>query len=269
MSRIWRIRNIKGDYSSILDDGQDRWLVVIEQMATGDEFVLRDSQDIRRIGTFLGKLHVESLHKAIRFGHGTTWSLFGGNVTEESGDYDENESCFRSALEYFEQGGCSEIELRKIRELYTERRSRVCSVWATLPQASIQGDLCPYNMTRGTDDEIGGVFDLNIAGDEVLIGELSALLAYYARYAPTGVSPTEAMRIFFQAYLEQRSLQSDEYKVMKTLLQFLIPFRFDRVAELKRKIETEGTPAAHRLAQETITLLEQNYIDLLNISIPY
>lgn len=254
-----RLRSREGRYSATLNDGQHRWLTTVERFAPGAEFVCHDVQDIGRIGELAGRLHAASLRSGIRFGHGTSWSLFGSRVTEELGDYDENADSFEEAESALAQGDCPERLRVRVRTLYETLRAETEAVWPSLPQAAVQGDLCPYNLTRGADGEIAGVFDLNIAGDEVLVGELAALMAYYAAYRPDGVSADGAMIAFYRAYAAVRPLIREERQVLESLLRFVAPFRFDRVARGSSGIQASGTEEAVRFAEETIVLLERNY----------
>ncbi len=254
-----RLRSREGRYSAALNDGQHRWLTTIERFAPGSEFVCRDAQDIGRIGELAGRLHTASLRNGLRFGHGTSWSLFGSRATEELGDYDENADSFEEAENALAQSGCPDALRIRVRNLYRSLRAEVEAVWPSLPRAAVQGDLCPYNLTRSADGEIAGLFDLNIAGDEVLVGELAALMAYYAAYRPDGVSADDAMAAFYRAYSAVRPLRSEERQVLEPLLRFVAPFRFDRVAQGRRRIQEDGTQAAVRFAEETIAMLEREY----------
>ncbi|WP_179218671.1 phosphotransferase enzyme family protein [Saccharibacillus sp. O23] len=254
-----RIRGRDGRYFAFLRDGRRRWLTTAERFAPGTEFVCRDARDIARIGELAGRLHTASLRSGIRFGHGTSWSLFGSRATQELGDYDENADSFDAAERALAQGGCPEALRVLVRTSYETLRAEAEEAWPTLPQAAVQGDLCPYNLTRGANGEIAGVFDLNIAGDEVLVGELAALMAYYAAYRPDGIVADGAMIAFYRAYSAVRPLNPEERQVLETLLRIVAPFRFDRVARGRSGIQANGTEAAVRFAEETIELLERNY----------
>lgn len=254
-----RLRSREGRYSAILNDGQHRWLTTAERFAPGSEFVCRDAQDIGRIGELAGRLHAASLRNGLRFGHGTSWSLFGSRATEELGDYDENADSFEEAENALTQSGCPDALRVRVRTLYKSLRAELETLWPSLPHAAVQGDLCPYNLTRGENGEIAGLFDLNIAGDEVLVGELAALMAYYAAYRPDGVSADDAMAAFYRAYSAVRPLRPEERQALEPLLRIAAPFRFDRVAGGRRAIQEGGTQAAVRFAQETIAMLEREY----------
>ncbi len=263
---VRRLRSCSGQYSAVLDNGQRRWLTTLEQYAAGDEFTCRDLNDVHLIGMLLGQLHRVSLETEIFFGHGTSWSLFGGNATEELGDYDENEKSFTAMIGALKRAECPAELLERIKKLYHARRAEVQNIWMELPAAAVQGDLCPYNMTRGKRGEIAGLFDLNLAGDEVLVGELCALLAYYASYPPPDSPSDKVMHELFQAYVSERPLKKEELSVVEPLMRLLPPFRFDRVARLNREIEVGGKTAVIRAAEETIALLEQSYSSILQLS---
>ncbi|GEM_PF-1319000 len=254
-----RIRSREGRYWARLSDGRQDWLTTVERFAPGTEFVCRSARDIGRIGELAGRLHAASLRSGIRFGHGTSWSLFGSRATEELGDYDENAESFEAAANALAQGGCPEKLQSRVRTLYKSLRAETEAVWHSLPLAAVQGDLCPYNLTRDEDGRIAGLFDLNIAGDEVLVGELAALMAYYAAYRPDGISPDEAMEAFYRAYSAVRPLEAEERQVLGPLLRIVAPFRFDRVARASRRIRENGAEAAVHFAQETVALLEREY----------
>ncbi|MDO3411084.1 hypothetical protein QWJ34_15065 [Saccharibacillus sp. CPCC 101409] len=133
-------------------------------------------------------------------------------------------------------------------------------------------------MTVGEDGRIAGVFDVNIAGDEVLVGELCALLVYYAlMYPPAGMDADAIMEGLLSAYTAVRPLSEDERGAIAPLLQILPPFRFERVRELRRliaagvedpngaesqaerKARTNGREEVDVFARDTILRLERIY----------
>ncbi|MDO3411083.1 hypothetical protein QWJ34_15060 [Saccharibacillus sp. CPCC 101409] len=141
-----RRRSRAGRYFAVLEEGGSRWLTTLEDFAPGGEFVCREIGDIRRIGRLLGRMHAESERAGILFGHGTSWSLFGGNASEELGPYDENEKGFDEIAGLLRFAGCDGGLLERIGQLYTSKRTALRELWKSLPQAAVQGDFCPYNI---------------------------------------------------------------------------------------------------------------------------
>jgi len=146
-----------------------------------------------------------------------------------------------------------------MKELYLEKREEAQRVWHTLPCGAIQGDFCHYNMVVDASCKISGIFDFNIAGDEVFVNELCALGIYFAYHVNHDESPTYIYETLISAYVAERPLVSNEIDIMNTLFNIIRPFRFDRVDNMIELIEAGKRVEAEGALKETIALLECDY----------
>ncbi|WP_107837923.1 phosphotransferase enzyme family protein [Metasolibacillus meyeri] len=204
---------------------------------------------IEEIGKALGKMHRFSLEHHMTLNHATSWSMFGGNLSDAIGDYDENELSFRDFATAFAQ----EPQMEEIHSLYMRYRGQLEDMWGELPTAATQGDFCYYNMLFD-EQYISGIFDFNLAGDEVLINECVAVgiyLCWHVDYQETHSSIQRFQR-FMQAYEEQRALNSLEKNAIPALFAIIRAFRYDRVEDGIKDVITK-----ENFLEETLSILQE------------
>lgn len=199
----------------------------LEKAVEGIEIESLTDNHIVSVAEALGKMHKFSLETNYRMGRGTTWSLFGGNQTENLGDYDENELCYLEFIEEFKESSF----IDEIKESYLKLRLFLQMNWLTLPKVATQGDFCYYNMVFEK-DEISGIFDFNLAGDEVAINECLGVAVYHSWHAPYSgdLSEEERFDLFCNAYQKIRPWSKSEKQVSKELKKIIRAFRHDRIA---------------------------------------
>ncbi|MFC4356279.1 phosphotransferase enzyme family protein [Chryseomicrobium palamuruense] len=198
----------------------------LERKLIGEEIEEVSDTHLTEIATALGTMHRFSLKNQLQLNRGTTWSLFGGNASEELGDYDENEVSFWECRDAF-----SEHPLfREVEAAYHHIRQDLQNIWSELPLAATQGDFCYYNMVF-ENDKLTGLFDFNLAGDEVLINECLAVAVYHSWHAPyQGIlSPEERFTLFCDAYQRIRPWTEKESSVVPQLKALIRAFRYDRI----------------------------------------
>lgn len=205
---------------------RDHVIYTLERKLIGEEIEEVSDTHLTELATALGTMHRFSLENQLRLHRGTTWSLFGGNASDELGDYDENEVSFWECRDAF-----SEHPLfPKVEAAYHHIRQDLQKVWSELPIAATQGDFCYYNMVF-ENDKLNGLFDFNLAGDEVLINECLAVAVYHSWHAPyQGTrSPEERFTLFCDAYRRIRPWTEKESSVVPQLTALIRAFRYDRI----------------------------------------
>ncbi|MBB4825092.1 Ser/Thr protein kinase RdoA (MazF antagonist) [Sporosarcina luteola] len=233
----------------------DGLLFILERKGKGAEVEGINLRQIEEIACLMGKEHALSLSRELRLGRGTSWGMFGGNATEELGDYDENELCFQDLMRTLEENGSFLEELELIRRLYESRREALEQVWGDLPIGATQGDLAPYNMLFDG-NRISAVYDYNIAGDERLVNG-SVASAIYLAWHYDGFkgeeSAEERYEAFLAAYTRERPFTELELQVIPDLFAVIRPFRYDRV---ENGIEQIKQGEGKQFIEETISLLQ-------------
>lgn len=229
-------------YLKIGDSGytvtEQNIVYTLEHMVSGTAINCLTNIHIEEIGTALGKMHRFSLEHSILLNQATSWAMFGGNVSDALGDYDENELSFRDFATAFAQ----EPHMQDIASLYTGYRKQLEDVWRELPIAATQGDFCYYNMLFDEQQQISGIFDFNLAGDEVLLNECVAVgvyLCWHVDYQGE-LSSTQRFQQFMQAYEKQRTLNVLEKKMFPALFAIIRAFRYDRVENGIKNSEAKG-----------------------------
>lgn len=221
----------------------------LEQKVTGIEAKFVTDRQLYVIGKALGKMHRFSLEHSLRLHQATAWSMFGGNKTDRIGDYDENELSFVD----FENAFYDEPLHSEIKALYMKHRDKLEKNWPALPMAATQGDFCPYNMLFDDTGNIAGIFDFNLAGDEVLVNECIAVgvyVSWHIEYVGE-LDPAERFEQFIAGYTEERAFTDLEIEVIPPLFSIIRAFRYDRVDE---GIEDAANKTA--FMDETLNLLK-------------
>lgn len=227
---------------------------ILERKGIGEEISILRLEHIQELGKSLGKQHAVSSASDLRFGRGTSWGMFGGNETDELGDYDENELSYLDLVHSVKESGQFEHELAAIQELYLARRAILQAEWPKLPTGPVQGDLLPYNLLF-QQDKISVIFDYDIAGDEVLVNECVAnaiFLAWHHDFEGKE-TPKERFQAYIDAYTSERSLSNREMEMVPHLFAIIRAFRYDRIEEGIEKI-LQGDGKA--FLDETIQLLK-------------
>ncbi|MEK4629127.1 phosphotransferase [Solibacillus sp. FSL R7-0682] len=205
------------------------FIYTLERRVYGAELQYVNDRVLTNIATALGKMHQLSLQQNIRLFQSTSWAMFGGNQTEKLGDYDENELSFLKLQESYPKEEITAL----ISTYYNAHREKLRLMWPSLPKAATQGDFCYYNMLFNEKYEISGLFDFNIAGDEVLVNECIAVgiyLCWHVEYKGHK-TPEERFISFINQYCTQREFNAIEKEAVLHLFAIIRAFRFDRIEE--------------------------------------
>lgn len=220
---------------------------LVEYLAEGEEIRTLTDFHLKEIATKLAVMHRYTLTNQITLQKETSWSMFGGNATEDIGDYDENELSFQ----LFEQTFHRNPNFSKTKEKYMEIRALLHQAWPSLPKAATQGDFCYYNM-RFKEGKLVALFDFDLAGDEVLVNECVAVAIYLSWHVAYEGSLTsqERYQLFVQQYETERPLTMQERNVLPSLFSIIRAFRYDRIED-----GVENTQNIEPFLQETWMLL--------------
>jgi len=176
--------------------------------------------------------------------------MFGGNKSDRLGEYDENELSFHDFKAVFGTSGV----YQEIERLYKEKRNVLASKWELLPKGATQGDFCHYNMLFSVKGEVQGIFDFNLAGDEVFVNECVAVGVYLSWHTEFKGNYTaeERFKAYLKAYQKIRPLNSVEQTCVTPLIQIIRAFRFDRVEAGALKKESNFLKETMKLLVEKI-----------------
>ena len=204
----------------------DHIFTLEENLTEGEEVNTLTDVHLKEIALKLAIMHRYTLSNNITLQKATSWSMFGGNKTDEIGDYDENELSFQA----FEQAFHQHSIFPGIKKKYTQSRKTLKKAWSSLPKAATQGDYCYYNM-RFKEEKLVALFDFNLAGDEVLLNECTAVAIYLSWHVPYegALTSEERYQLFMQQYETERPLTMQERKALPTLHSIIRAFRYDRV----------------------------------------
>ncbi|MGG0642640.1 phosphotransferase [Sporosarcina gallistercoris] len=230
---------------------QEGFVFTLERVLTGQELTCMTDALFYELGSLLGEQHNVSLQLKSPFTTATSWSLFGGNATEKLGDYDENELSFFEFRDYYQ----SHPLYATIESLYLGYRKVLQRAWAELPQGAVQGDFCYYNMVKEENGKLG-IFDFNLAGNEVYLNEAVAVAVYHAWHAPYEGNLTEQERslLFLASYTAERPFIESERVLLPILKSVIRAFRFDRV---EAGVSLDDEQKRNEFVQETLDILRE------------
>ena len=203
------------------------FIFTLEKALTkGNEVAFVNDAQIVNVAENLAKMHIYCEKHQIQLKKATSWGMFGGNKTYALEHYDENELSFLDFKTVFLQAPL----FHEINAMYQKYREQLQKLWPMLPKFATQGDFCYYNM-RFKEDELVGICDFNLAGDEVYVNEYVALAVYYSWHANSvgSSSGDEKYKLFTQAYEEIRPLNLQELEAKPLLTKIIRAFRFDRI----------------------------------------
>lgn len=157
----------------------------------------------KKVGGVIGKIHRIALDTDYRIG----FSLLYNEITERDTSLDR----------LWRNGDHSLIpqeEYERILSIYNRRLAVVKEVWKQLPRGAVQGDIYSCNNIALREDRLV-VYDFNLAGDEVLIGDF--LQCWFRTVFDEKIeedlkelSRSELWEVLITAYQKERRLQEIE-----------------------------------------------------------
>lgn len=243
-----RILKINERYSNdILIDGVS-YAASIEEFIDGISPAKITNKMSKQIAELLAKEHLLSQSCYFKFGYPSCWSLIRcNNVANDV--LPENFEEFLKFMKKARSYHYDDVLLSKIEELYYNKRNALMKVWDKLPSGPIQGDFGEYNMFIDETENIIGICDFNIAGDEVYVNELASIIGW-------NVDDPE---MFLDTYTSIRPLNEMEKQVYPIMLQISVPFKFYRVDDIVKLMEENNREKAEDAIKETLSLLNKNY----------
>ena len=222
----------------------------LERSLAGEPIEVLMDSEIMEIGRSLGIQHSLSIKYPTPFHIATSWSLFGGNQTDEIGDYDENELSFLD----FKKCYVAHPLFLEIESLYQEYRQSIYKLWDVLPQGAVQGDFCYYNMLQEKNGSIA-IYDFNLAGNEVYLNECIAVGVYHAWHAPYKgeLNEEERFQVFIDSYINERPFNEMEQAASLPLKAIIRAFRYDRIED---GISLKDEDEQKQFLQDTLLILE-------------
>lgn len=168
----------------------------------------------KEVGETLGKMHKIAIDDSRAIGFSLLYNEIICRDTSYERLWGKADHSFISATEY-----------NKILDIYNKRLSIVKNIWTSLPRAAVQGDIYSCNNITVRDGRLS-VFDFNLAGDEVLIGDIlqcwfRTIFDIKIQDDLNGISLIELWRAFIGAYLKERPLTDIECKFFSDVYALL------------------------------------------------
>lgn len=202
----------------------------------GEEIKEINSDIAYKIGELFGRIHSISERDNCHICNKTIFDVMGYN--EVSG--------YEKFIELTKTGKLDKRLVTAIQEQYQYHITELEKIWHQLPRYATQGDVSINNLSWIEGDL--AIFDYNIAGDEVLIGDmiLEALLTSYEMdMIDKTEDRTKIFTAFVQGYRTQRELSPLEEKTFLHIYAISDAFWFTKIRyndnSLSKLIENENT----------------------------
>lgn len=240
------------------------YAVTVEEYL-GEELKFINYKIVDGIATLVAEMHSISQENNCHISGNTIWDIF-----DETTDISRG---YKAFYEYRNNGeydfSLYDISLyENIISLYEERLSRLKAVWNKLPRYATQGDYSTNNLVC-ENGRVAGIFDYNIAGDEILVSDMiiEGLFVCYEMDLDNGLTYDDRckmFRVFIKKYMECRKLNQDEIAVMNDIYAVVYPFWwtriiFDEGKSLKKYLDERNVKKVNKFFNETYNLLHQDH----------
>lgn len=111
------------------------------------------------------------------------------------------------------------------------KRDELAQQWPALASGAIHGDFAPDNLVVNDEDEVVGIFDLNLAGDAPFLDEL-AHVAIHLADEQKGGNGAATIGQFLQSYTAFRGLTRLEELLLMNVVRLIRPFRWRRPRDI-------------------------------------
>lgn len=207
----------------------------IDFLATVEDYFGEDVKEITlqsvfELGSILGNLHQLSYSHGYHLKQGCVLSSLKSGRTRFDSIWSELDAIVFDNPE----------EIQKIRILHNNKIEELKKLWNELPTTAVHGDL---GLTSNFMYQSSGygIIDFNLAGDEVLLGDL--LITWYSsRYSNDFIrkvpfnNVSKIKQSFFQGYYSKRELTDIEHKNFDKVSIIINGIYFNRfVAELAKE----------------------------------
>lgn len=242
------IFKVRGQYYNNITIDDVEYKFSLEEFIYGKEPEKITDKMSKQMATLLAKQHILSEKSGFRFGYDSCWSLFSENlVTNDL--CPENYEFFLKFIENATKYKYDEALINKIKITYNDKRNALLQIWDKLPSGPIQGDWGEYNMVIDDEENIIGIYDFNISGDEVFINEFASIVSWNV----------EDIQGFIKNYTSIRPFTELEKEAYPIIMQIVKPFKFYRVEHIVNLMQDNKQVEVMEFIEETLTLLNKKY----------
>lgn len=229
-----------GNYSILNEYDGASYLVWVEEYIckkTLDDLNLDKNMSenfLNQLGSCLGKMHNAAKKDNLKFNWNSPWVLF--DKFSEDDEFDEN---YLNAYSLYNELKNLPVDVNLIENIwkdYNKKRDNLKNGYDKLPNGAVQGDLSTNNILVDDNNNMYGIIDFNIAGNDIFVNHLMEE-GIFLSYASDDFwnTPEEILKMesklsnFIKGYCENYTLSPKEINKMKCLYQIIRPFRMEKV----------------------------------------
>ena len=206
-------KKVQGKYCVFFEKDNLIMDVYIEEWV-GEKIPHLTMELYKKTGAVIGRIHAVSQITGFRIG----FSLLYNEITER-------DTSFSRLWRNGNQNIIPKHLYEEMLEIYNRRLAIIKKVWTELPRAAVQGDIYSCNNIANRDGNLV-VYDFNLAGDEVLIGDI--LQCWFRTVFDEKIeedleilSKEKMWSEFIQAYQSERKLTDIEKKYLPDVYAIL------------------------------------------------
>ena len=218
-------------------------LMTIENYINGKAIENFNLLTFSELGSYLGKMHLVSEIKKLKYGFDSTSGLFLKNDLQLEfmlGKEDNNHYNACYLVEIMRNYPINQCLLDNIWNQYIKIRKNLKRILPLLPKWASQADYITNNILFEWDGHISGVIDFHMAGDMVLANDLANSLIYFGyEIEKTNLIDTifqiSCMKEFIKHYELFRPLSCLEKVAITDILKIGVPFlrmRIDKIVNM-------------------------------------
>lgn len=219
---------------------------------------------LRQLGSCMGKMHTIALQERIEYDWNSPYVLL-----------DPEEENYSDAKQWYETLKYSEADphlVEEIWDVYNRKRKELEAAFPALPAGGVQGDLSLNNLLIDDDQQLAGIIDYNLAGQDKFVSYMmqEGIFLCFECYREEGLDRETCadmerrFKHFYEGYAKQYPLTQAERGVVNMLYNVIRPFRWDKVNNTLQAAQAGAWPEVNeRLRWMRRELTREDILDYL------
>ncbi|TDL53050.1 serine kinase [Paenibacillus dendritiformis] len=184
---------------------------------------------LRQLGSCMGNMHTIALQERIEYDWNSPYVLL-----------DPEEENYSDAKHWYESLQYSKADphlVEEIWDVYNRKRKELEAAFPALPAGGVQGDLSLNNVLIDDDQQLAGIIDYNLAGQDKFVSYMmqEGIFLCFECYREERLDREACaymerrFKYFYEGYAKQYPLTQAERGVVNVLYNIIRPFRWDKV----------------------------------------
>ncbi|WP_407054766.1 phosphotransferase enzyme family protein [Paenibacillus dendritiformis] len=193
---------------------------------------------LRQLGSCMGNMHTITLQERIEYDWNSPYVLL-----------DPEEENYSDAKHWYESLQYSKADphlVEEIWDVYNRKRKELEAAFPALPAGGVQGDLSLNNLLIDVDQQLAGIIDYNLAGQDKFVSYMmqEGIFLCFECYREERldreacIDMERRFKHFYEGYAKEYPLTQAERGVVNVLYNIIRPFRWDKVKNTLHAAQT-------------------------------